>query len=95
MIKGIGPGSAGRIEPVRTKAVEQGGSAVAAGVASRGGAREATPLAVSQMLADGAPVDSDRVAEIRAKIAEGSYSVDPRAIAEKMIELDLGSKSGA
>ncbi|RJF94184.1 flagellar biosynthesis anti-sigma factor FlgM [Sphingomonas cavernae] len=94
MIKGVGLGPTSRIEPVRTKAAEQGGTA-AAGVETKPGAREAAGTAVSQMLADGPPVDSDRVAELRAKIADGSYTLDPRAIAEKMIALDLGPKGDA
>jgi negative regulator of flagellin synthesis FlgM len=41
------------------------------------------------MAAAGAPVDADKVAAIRAAIAEGRYPVDPEKIARSMIELDL------
>jgi negative regulator of flagellin synthesis FlgM len=41
------------------------------------------------MAASGAPVDSEKVAAIRAAIAEGRYPVDPDKIAEKMLALDL------
>lgn len=92
MIKGVGLGPANRVEPVRTKAAEHGGAA-AANVSAR--PREAAETALSQMLADGPPVDGDRVAELRAKIADGSYAIDPRAIARKMIALDLGAKGDA
>lgn len=95
MIKGIGLGPANRIEPVRAKGVEQGASAAAQGVSARDGARETALSTVSQLLADGPPVDGDRVAEIRARIADGSYQIDPRAIADKMIALDLGAKGDA
>lgn len=94
MIKGVGLGPSSRIEPVRTRAAEQGGAAPT-GVSAKPGAHESAGTALSQMLADGPPVDSDRVAELRARIAEGSYAVDPGAIAEKMIALDLGSKGDA
>ena len=36
-----------------------------------------------------APVDLTKVAAIRARIANGFYPIDPRAIADKMIALDI------
>jgi negative regulator of flagellin synthesis FlgM len=48
---------------------------------------QATPAA--EMAAQGAPIDMDKVAAIRAKIADGSYKIDPQAIADRMIALDL------
>lgn len=36
-----------------------------------------------------APVDLNRIAAIRARIANGFYPIDPGAIADKMIALDL------
>jgi negative regulator of flagellin synthesis FlgM len=45
--------------------------------------------AVFELVAGGAPVDSGKVAEIRAAIAEGHYKVDAERIAERMIALDL------
>lgn len=92
MIKGVGPGPTNRIEPVRTKAAEQGGAAPTSVSAKP---RETVETALSQMLADGPPVDGDRVAELRAKIADGSYAIDPRAIADRMMALDLGAEAGA
>ena len=41
------------------------------------------------MAAEGAPVDMDRVAAIKAAIASGNYPVDPAVIADKMLALDL------
>lgn len=41
------------------------------------------------MTQDGPPVDAAKVAAIRTAIAEGRYPVDPQAIAQKMIDLDL------
>jgi len=70
-----------RSEPV-TRAAPSGSEAAKA---------QSTPAA--EMAAQGAPVDMDKVAAIRAKIADGSYKVDPKAIADKMIAFDLpGSK---
>lgn len=47
------------------------------------------PSTVATMAAQGAPVDASRVAAIRAAITDGSYKVDPDAIATRMIEIDL------
>lgn len=38
-----------------------------------------------------APIDGDRIAVLRDRIAAGLYRIDPRAIADKMIALDLQS----
>ncbi len=89
MIDGIGKAGAGRLEPVR-------GSVERASAAGRSAAVGASPPSVSgpsspagEMAAAGAPVDADKVAAIRAAIAEGRYPVDPDKIARSMIELDL------
>jgi negative regulator of flagellin synthesis FlgM len=44
---------------------------------------------VFELVAGGPPVDSARVAAIRAAIAEGRYPVDPEKIAERMLALDF------
>src|SRR3546814_12402470 len=46
----------------------------------------------SRMAAEGAPVDMDRVAEIKAAIASGNYPVDPDKIDERMMKLALPGK---
>lgn len=48
----------------------------------------ATPAAL--LAAEGAPVDTARVEAIRAAIANGTYRIDPKGIANRMIALDLG-----
>lgn len=55
---------------------------------------ELSALATAARDAASAPVDAARVAEIRAAIANGTYSVDPDKIAAKMIDLDLGWAAG-
>jgi negative regulator of flagellin synthesis FlgM len=47
--------------------------------------REAARTAAAE-----APVDGARVAVLRAEIAEGSYTVDPKGIAAKLLETELG-----
>lgn len=51
---------------------------------------ELSALATAARDASAAPIDKARVAELRAAIANGSYTVDPEKIAAKMIDLDLG-----
>lgn len=46
---------------------------------------------VARDLAAAAPVDAARVAALRLAIADGSYKVDPDAIAARMIAFDRGS----
>ena len=45
--------------------------------------------AAARDLAAAPPIDSAKVADLRARIAAGTYVVDPAQIAAKMIELDL------
>lgn len=90
MIDGIGKTGAGRLELVR-------GSADRAAPVGKAGSSPAPrevsgPWSLAAEMAAGAPVDSEKVAAIRAAIAEGRYPVDPEKIAARMIELDLPAK---
>jgi flagellar biosynthesis anti-sigma factor FlgM len=51
---------------------------------------------VSQLreLGASAPVDSARVADLRARIASGSYQIDPEATAAAMVRSELGGSAG-
>jgi negative regulator of flagellin synthesis FlgM len=88
MIKGIGPVNVGRpaTEAMRTageaKAVDRSDAARKADIA-------APSLQVTQMVAEGPPVAVDRVAALKAAIANGSYKVDADAIADRMIANDF------
>ena len=87
MINGVGPTGRSRIELLRAP-VE--GNAPLAPAGNAGSAKSgAVASSVSEIVAGGPPVDSDKVAAIRAAIAEGRYPVDPEKIAERMIALDL------
>lgn len=46
-----------------------------------------TPAA--ELVAQGAPIDSAKVDSIRTAIANGTYKIDAKAIAARMIETDL------
>jgi negative regulator of flagellin synthesis FlgM len=69
-------------ESGKTRASATGSATVSASASA-----SASPAA--RMAAEGAPVDMDRIAAIKAAIASGNYPVDADAIAERMIALDL------
>ena len=89
MIDGVGKTSPGRIELPRGA---EKSAPVAAAADSPVRARQGqVESAVFELVSSGPPVDSAKVAEIRAAIAEGRYPVDANKIAERMIALDLPS----
>lgn len=93
MIDGIGKTGAGRLELVRGSV----GRAQSVGRTSDSLSQRdvAGPgSAIAELASAGAPVDADKVAEIRAAIANGRYPVDPEKIAASMLALDLPSKGG-
>lgn len=94
MIDGIGKAGAGRLELVRAS-VDRASQASQVGDAPSDGAVSGPASASSAMAAEGAPVDSGKVAAIRDAIAQGRYPVDPDKIAASMIALDLMPKGGA
>jgi negative regulator of flagellin synthesis FlgM len=94
MINGIGSTGKGRIDGARTDPALRGtAAAVTSPLSAETAAKVEKPSNPAADLASlGAPVDAQKVAEIRAAIAEGRYPVDAKAIAEKMIALDLPLK---
>ena len=87
MIDGVGKGGSNRIDVARGAG---GGSRIAAvGDKSARAPSAAVESAVFELVSAGAPVDTAKVAAVRAAIAEGRYPVDPRGIAEAMVALDL------
>jgi negative regulator of flagellin synthesis FlgM len=87
MINGIGKAGAGRLELVRSSA-ERGASVEKAGGSAA--QREVSGFgSIAAEMAAGAPINSEKVAAIRAAIAEGRYPVDPAKIAARMLEIDL------
>ena len=88
MIDKIGNSASAGIAQARLRGA--GKSVAAAAVQASDTEAAQTPASPAAALAaQGAPVDTDKVARIRAAIANGSYAVDPQAIAEKMFALDL------
>jgi negative regulator of flagellin synthesis FlgM len=84
MVDGVRMNGAGPVErPARLVAESVARAAVRVDAPSQ------SPSTVAALAAKGAPIDTSRVAAIRAGIADGSYKVDPDAIAARMIADDL------
>jgi len=92
MIDGIGKSGPARIDLNRSTV----GAASQAGRVGDSSARSEAVGAgatVADIVAAGPPVDSAKVAAIRAAILEGRYPVDPVKIAERMLDIDLPSRA--
>lgn len=50
---------------------------------------EASAIALSETAAKSPPVDTDRVAQIRAAISNGTFPIQPPQIADRLIALKL------
>jgi negative regulator of flagellin synthesis FlgM len=51
----------------------------------------AVSTTISRLAAGGPPVDTDRIASLRAAIKAGTYRADPKAIASAMVDSDFGA----
>jgi negative regulator of flagellin synthesis FlgM len=89
MISAIGSTGTARTVQLQGDAVARAEPVAKAASAGAEAAHAAQATPAAEMAAQGAPVDMDKVAAIRARIADGSYHIDARAIADKMIALDL------
>ena len=88
MIDGVAKSGLGRVE--LSRAPVEGSAAVnRPDLALERGRAGAIESSIADLASAGPPVDSEKVAAIRAAIAEGRYPVDPELIAERMIALDL------
>lgn len=94
MINPLGTAGAIRgVDQLRAGGVKRGEPA--AKVAATGtDATSAPATPAAQLAAEGAPIDSDKVAAVKAQIEAGTYRIDPQAIANRMIALDLPGGSG-
>jgi len=88
MISAVGPNGIPRAIELRSDAV--GKSEPVAAVEPAGAhAPQTITNPAAELAAQGAPVDTSKVAAIRAAIANGTYKIDAKAIADRMIALDL------
>lgn len=89
MINSVGQSISSAIEANRLR--EGGKTRAASPTGSTGTTASASTSAspAARMAAEGAPVDMDRIAAIKAAIASGNYPVNPSVIADRMMALDL------
>jgi negative regulator of flagellin synthesis FlgM len=90
MIDGVGKSGSNPIDVAR--GAEKGGRVAAVGDKAQRGRSSAVESAVFELVSAGAPIDTAKVASVRAAIAEGRYAIDPHAIADKMVSLDLAER---
>ncbi len=91
MINSVGQNISSGIEAARLRESGKARGAAATGSATATATASASASAspAARMAAEGAPVDMDRIAAIKAAIASGNYPVNAQAIADRMVELDL------
>lgn len=88
MISAVGPTGIARAIELRSDSV--GKSEPVAKVDPAGPqASGAVTTPAAELAAQGAPIDEAKVASIREAIANGTYKIDAKAIADRMIALDL------
>ncbi|MBP8232212.1 flagellar biosynthesis anti-sigma factor FlgM [Rhizorhabdus sp.] len=87
MINGVGPASPTRIGQVKDdKVASVSPTQPTAPVAST---PDMAPSLVKALAEAGPPINSEKIEAIRQAIAAGQYPIDAKAIAAKMIALDL------
>lgn len=86
MINGVGSANPTRIGQIKDEKV--GATAPAAPV-SNGKAASMTPSLVAALAEAGPPINDEKIKAIRQAIASGQYPIDAKAIAAKMIAIDL------
>ncbi len=87
MINSIGPTGTGAVDAIRSQGVQKGAPVEKAALKTE--VSQAAPNPAAELAASGPPVDTDKVAKIRAAILNGSYSLDIQAIANRMVEIDI------
>lgn len=87
MINGVGPASPTRIGQVKDDKV--GAATPAGSVATSTETAAMAPSLVTALAEAGPPVNNEKIQAIRQAIASGQYPIDAKAIAAKMIALDL------
>lgn len=92
MINGVGSPSPVRIGQLKDDKVAAPAPAAATAMADK--IAVATPSLVAALAEAGPPIDNDKIKAIRQAIAAGQYPIDAKAIAAKMIALDLPRDGG-
>ncbi len=93
MIKPVGQNISAAIDATKLRETTQARAPVAPTAPVSNSTTERVAANPAARLAQqGAPIDMDKVARIKAAIASGNYPVDADAIADRMVELDLPRK---
>lgn len=96
MIKPVGQGLTAALDAAKLRETAQSRSSAVATPPPAAAARAAEGAAMTtpatRLAQEGAPIDTDKIARIKAAIASGNYPVDADAIADRMVELDLPKK---
>ena len=87
MINSIGPAGTGSVDTTRNQGVQK--STPVEKAAAKTPAEATLPNPAAELAAAGPPIDVDKVAKVRAMIANGSYNLDIQAIANRMVEIDI------
>ncbi len=87
MINSIGPTGTGQVDGVRSAGVQK--TAPVEQPRLRPEISETAPNPAAELASAGPPVDTDKVARVRAAIANGSYNLDIQAIANRMVDIDI------
>ena len=86
MINSIGPTGTGQVGATAAQNGPQGvQKAAPVEQKVKADVAEAVPNPAAELAASGPPVNADKVAQVRAAIANGSYNIDIQAIANRMI----------
>ena len=89
MIKSIGQSVTAGIEAAKLRETAKGRAVAAPASSTATTSVSGVSNPASRMAALGAPVDMNRVAQIKEAIASGHYPVDADKIAARMLDLDL------
>lgn len=87
MINSIGPAGTAATDPVRATGVQKGAAVEKTSLKPE--TPQAAPNPAAELASSGPPVDTGKVARVRAAIANGSYNLDIQAIADRMIDIDI------
>lgn len=89
MIKPVGQGMNPAIEAAKLRDVKQATTPAAPRTVDAATTERVVANPAARVAQEGPPIDLDRIARIKQAIKSGNYPVDPDAIAERMVDLDL------
>ncbi|MET0362767.1 MAG: flagellar biosynthesis anti-sigma factor FlgM [Sphingobium sp.] len=92
MIKSVGQGPTPAIDTAKLREAAQTRAATPLPTVATSVAETVVANPAARLAQQGAPIDMEKIAKIKAAIASGNYPVDADAIAERMVELDLPRK---